>query len=561
MNRDVVIERTARRCWEKRHRADECPPAKIPVEKDLAEWLPSCPDDALREAERRLRIVLNHPNQLDDGRWTFVAARVGEPVSGITTLLCDGGGNALRGLVLAVAHVYTSTRRRAKLTGLPTIHWLEPGEKPPAHAKPLPVIDRRENNPTLQPESGKPTVIIEPDGSRVIEMIDVGSWKLLAPKPPREVTAPTMTVDELYAWVLRRRELFRELPSERESAREELLNSDKKVRASFPEVLNPLMPLMEAWQATKVESLNTRSDPLVPGLVVTRKTGTAITQRTALRMVSPQGHFPGFGFDDQSKEMPPGLLRVFDLGGGQATTKGHGAPIALRTFFFVIMATPSDYRSGLVDLPPIPFSTYLTWLYPDGMKYYRPARHWRLFEAAFEELDRTRIVWEDRKTRRGGATRIVWARTIPRQGRRQDWIRFGLDFPPGSESGPIMDREALRRAGVRSAPAFRLAVSLSFAWHRPGVLRRPVGRQGHWVQATKPHDYPEASAENLLAWTFPVGYSGRRGERLESARKALAHLESNGFARVVVLPGLGKRIMPGEKWAGWPETGHKCVTP
>ena len=537
-----MVENTARRCWQKRHgrNQEKCPQAKIPTEKDLAEWLPRCPDDAIREAQRRLRIALNHPEALDEGRWTFVAARVGYQVSGVTTLLNDAEGNVLKGLVLAVAHIYTSSGQHARLSGLPSFHTLKPGEQPPPDAKTIPVIDRREDS-TLQPESGKPTLIIEPDGSKVIEWNNVGHWDRLPPKPPREVVAPTMAVDELYEWVLRRRELFREL---RQSAPE-------GARQRFPEVLNPLMPLMEAWQATQVDKLNTRSDPIVPTLLLPETIDTAPVPRSASRMPLRQGHFPGFGFEDKAEELPASLLRVFDLGGGRATTKGHGAPIALRTFFFAIMATPSDFRSGLVDLPAIPFSTYLTWLYPDGMKHYRPARHWRLFEEAFEELDRTRIIWEDTKTGRGGATRIVWARTIPRNGRRDDWIRFGLDFPPGSDRGAIMDREALRRAGARSTPAFRLAVSLSFAWNRPGVLRRPVGRNRQWVQTTNPDHYPELTGSNLVAWTFPVGYSGRRGERLGSARKALAYLESIGFAKTVTLPGLGKRIIPGNEWVGW----------
>ena len=68
-----------------------------------------------------------------------------------------------------------------------------------------------------------------------------------------------------------------------------------------------------------------------------------------------------------------------------------------------------------------------------------------------------RISWEDPETGRGAARLIVVPVDIPRSGRRDDWIRFEVHLPPGSERGALVDRLALRQAGTASAAAYRLA--------------------------------------------------------------------------------------------------------
>ena len=53
-----------------------------------------------------------------------------------------------------------------------------------------------------------------------------------------------------------------------------------------------------------------------------------------------------------------------------------------------------------------------------------------------------------------------------------------VDLPPGTERGVLVDRTALRKAGVESAPSYRLTLSLAFWWHDPGKMRTPTQRGG-----------------------------------------------------------------------------------
>ena len=53
-------------------------------------------------------------------------------------------------------------------------------------------------------------------------------------------------------------------------------------------------------------------------------------------------------------------------------------------------------------------------------------------------------------------------------GHRSERVQLAVDLPPGSGKGPLIDRPALRAAGVVSAPAYRLALSLSALWRQPG---------------------------------------------------------------------------------------------
>ena len=365
-------------------------------------------------------------------------------------------------------------------------------------------------------------------------------WERL---PPRVTVVPFMTIDELFDKVVEQR---KSVPAE--------IRRGRKLGLRLPdpgEISNPIKPHVEAWQTKELRRTSRRPDPLFPEIVIAKHGRVSFSHTFRSLLQSPgQGSFPGFGLDDdKALEECPSLFTIFDLGGGPLNSRGRGAPISQRTFFSVVMAVPKEERAGLVSLPPMRFGEYLALLYPDGMRHYRARRHWGQFREAFEELDRVRIVWEDPTTGVGGATRIVWARTLPRDGRRNDWIVFGADFPPGAQDGgAIMDRAAMMLAGVTSGPAFRLAASLSFVWFRPGTLRAPIGRDGQWLQVRKPDRYPEASVKNLVRWTYPTG---RRPQKaIRDARRALAFLVSIEFVAVADVAGV-KRVLPGGRWAGW----------
>ena len=135
-----------------------------------------------------------------------------------------------------------------------------------------------------------------------------------------------------------------------------------------------------------------------------------------------------------------------------------------------------------------------------------------------------------------------------------DYIQFAVDLPPGCERGPLIDRPLHIRAGALSAAKYRLALSLSFWWCKPGVLQVPVGRGAgrglRWMQQTDKAKYPDVSDAVLVSMVYP-GDTGREGgthrKRLTRAKEALTWLVMEGFAAVAPK----RRIYPGPKWAGW----------
>ena len=139
---------------------------------------------------------------------------------------------------------------------------------------------------------------------------------------------------------------------------------------------------------------------------------------------------------------------------------------------------------------------------------------------------------------------------IPRNGRLDDWVRFIVCLPPGSDQGPLIDRPALRQAGLNSAPAYRMALSLSFAWHDRGHLRVPIDRRKQrWAQTRQDRKYSPVTEDNLLWMAYPAGSktAATKRKQLQRARQALKFLTDIGFAKTTQFGG----IMPGAQWAGW----------
>ena len=210
-----------------------------------------------------------------------------------------------------------------------------------------------------------------------------------------------------------------------------------------------------------------------------------------------------------------------------------------------------------VTLPPERFPAFLQRLFPDTWQRWDRRRFGALL-AALERVDAARIGYDmsgpDGKP--GGAARkVVAVVDKPRTGKRDDWVRFAVHLPPTVKAADavLLDRIALRRAGTDSAPAWRLVLSLSADWNRPGKSRRPVGRGRHWLQRRGWNAYDPVTNAQLVAMAFPKGgevsQSGFRS-RLQRARKALGYLDARGFCEVK-RDGKGWRIRPGAKWVGW----------
>ena len=336
-------------------------------------------------------------------------------------------------------------------------------------------------------------------------------------------------------------------------------------RDADPQPRHPLAPLVRAWwkRPVEVEDRNDRADPLFPAPLVhvqrnDRRAGNLFSPAvwTATRESGQFDLFPGFGPGEANGPLVPALpLALYDLGKGTAKTRGRGAPLALRIFVEAVLAVPLHARTlnRPVALPPQRFRDLLKALYPNP-GFYRPSRHFAAIYEAAKSLESARVPWEH-PDGSGAMRRVVYARDLPRDGRLDDWVQFVVDLPPGSERGVLVDRTALRKAGVESAPSYRLALSLAFWWHDPGKMRTPTQRGGkgrgkRWRQTRQVERYPVVTDAELTAMTYPSeanNVGSTRRSRLQRSREALAFLVETGYANVAT----DRRILPGQNWAGW----------
>ena len=340
-------------------------------------------------------------------------------------------------------------------------------------------------------------------------------------------------------------------------------------RDADPQPRHPLAPLVRAWwkRPVEVEDRNDRPDAIYPAPLVhvNRNDRRAGLFSPAIWAATRQGTkdqfdlFPGFGPGEAQGPIVPALpLALYDLGGSGAMTRGGpgAAPLALRIFVETVLSAngPGNSRARQRDaplpLPPQQFGDWLATLYPVSAEWRRGKQLPALLDALYSlTAPSTRIPWEDPETGRGAARLIVVPVDIPRSGRRDDWIRFEVHLPPGSERGALVDRLALRQAGTVSAAAYRLALSLAFWWHDPGKMRVPIpkgrGRPGKlWRQARQLERYPEVTDAELIAMAYPrdAGDVGStRRSRLQRVREALDYLGSIGYADCRP----GQRLLPG----------------
>ena len=87
-----------------------------------------------------------------------------------------------------------------------------------------------------------------------------------------------------------------------------------------------------------------------------------------------------------------------------------------------------------------------------------------------------RIEWERQLWRLVGVTALPTAATRP-----DDPAVFRVEHLPGSERGPMIDRDTLRRFGTVSAPAWRAYLRLAYLWDRAKAQNG-----GRRIYATRP---------------------------------------------------------------------------
>ena len=306
----------------------------------------------------------------------------------------------------------------------------------------------------------------------------------------------------------------------------------------------PLAPLVNGWQQRPrpVEPSRRTTERVIPARLAMAHTSGP---RNARLLFSPAAHtsygpdgeqlvLPGFANPDTPSPALP--LALYDLGAGPTSSPGKGAPLALRMFVESVLSVPMDERErGQPVAMSVSLRDFLGWLYPTRTP--SPKEYWPRLMAAVEALDSwdARVPLYDPQTRRSELRRVVSVGGIPRgPGALDESVRIIVDLPPGSGNGPQVS-DKLRLWGVKSAPAYRLLINLSYQWHNPGVTKIPVGKgkTRHWVQVDDPDRYTIISDTELVALTFPT--TSIRSERRKpgEAWGYVRQLEKAGELRMV----------------------------
>ena len=254
--------------------------------------------------------------------------------------------------------------------------------------------------------------------------------------------------------------------------------------------------------------------------------------RRAPKLWSPATHLalvegdlqflPGFECEDVKGPMLP--TEIYDLGEPESRRGGgRGAQLSLRLFFHSASSVRPEDRGG--HRPAL-----LRWtlreirdeLYP-GRKISAQRVLDQVLRAA-ETLDSMDglIPYFDLETGRWRRRRIVSVVDVPQHAADlDDFVVVSVFLPAGMESGGTLP-PTLNRWGVKSAPAYRMLLNLTYHWWQPGQTHYPV--KGRWFRKWDPRGYPEISDRLLTQLAYPT--SAHRQQRLLAfrAREVLAEL-------------------------------------
>ena len=190
---------------------------------------------------------------------------------------------------------------------------------------------------------------------------------------------------------------------------------------------------------------------------------------TGIAPQSRQATLPGFAPDPAQ---PALMVAMLEKSGMLGKPRG-AAPLAWRIFTEALMATSPRDRPGPGDgfrrLDPMKVSVrevagdWLQW----NMQDYKPGKpqYGGRLQRALESMAAIAIPY--------GKHRPWYAVTVAGgiDLRRNGFIQFRIEYPPGSQGGAQVDRKVLRVLGKMSSTAWRLYLSLCFDWDRYGTCR------------------------------------------------------------------------------------------
>lgn len=314
--------------------------------------------------------------------------------------------------------------------------------------------------------------------------------------------------------------------------------------------LSALAVVVEGVNLPEPVEMNGRDDPLLPTSVAFVGSGSLFANRglfavqTRLDSGLRVGGLPELERDVQGPLLPLPLYNLMAAVSGRSKGGAGSADLGLRIFVEALCSVMQrDWRRS--EKRPVLVQTtlreFLSWFYLRRKP--RPAEYWPRLMHACSALDRedVRVPWRDPETGAGGLRRVVSLVDIPRGPHAlDDTIGMVVHLPPGSRSGPTINRSQLRHWGYKSEPAYRAKVALAYQWYRPGVTRIPAGKNKEgWIQSRDPESYEPYSRDRIVELCYPTSVHSNRRMLVSRSWKILRLLEAYGELRIV-----GERILP-----------------
>lgn len=275
----------------------------------------------------------------------------------------------------------------------------------------------------------------------------------------------------------------------------------------------------------------TGEDGTEPEEVAAETRPTAILPATRLEVTADEADRMAFGglvpsdgpqrslplFPDIDKDGPRvALLEMADRSGVVTMAQGRGAPIPLRLAVGLLLATPYE-RRGKVARVVTQVSGLRDFLFPNGWKRNRPGRvgDWARTRAGLRTLADCTIPTDPRG---GGWFPFRLVHLPGEDAKLSDYLVMDVEGPPGSQSGPMVERDAVARLGLVSGPGFRAYIAAHSVQWVPGRTQRPVPQSpGRYGWSADPDDYEVLTAEDRQRLAFGPAKRNRARTKAELA--------------------------------------------
>lgn len=253
------------------------------------------------------------------------------------------------------------------------------------------------------------------------------------------------------------------------------------------EIKHPIAPFVEEWfkLPARIEPERKRVGILPSSLkgarVLEFLPGLA-PEEAPLGNQGQEAMLPGLA-SIEGTIVPTAIVQTWARGGGTELNRGRGAPLSKRIFYEVLTEMSFDARR-------IPGRKHIIltlrdlrdWLYPreEGKRHnFRPQRDIEKIRDALWEVDQMRIKVIPPGDKAPTNWRVIDVRAFP-DPHLDSRVEFYIELPPGSSGGALIDRHAMRRYGLVSAPQHSASLGLAYYWDKYGTYN------GRRILATRP---------------------------------------------------------------------------